>query len=353
VHSTTTHSSTQNDLTASTHKTILVRDGQRGADEHAQSLFAIRGSRWWREDWPWAALLGAGMLVAGALAWLVAIIRVVLPYDETFLGLSRAQMVQANRHLLSFLAHDRVTLAGTMISIGIMYGGLALGPMRHGYRWARRAFVASAAVGFASFALVLGYRYVDPLHALAALVLLPFFVLAVRGRSTSPTTPHADPCNDRAWLRAQWGQLALVALGVGFLVGGITIATVGVTDVFVREDLSYLHTTASALRAANPHLVPLVAHDRAGFGGALVSDGVAFLLAALWGIRRGARWIWWTLLLAGLPGFVATIGIHLAVGYDNPVHLAPVGLALTLWTVGLGLCHASCWDVQGTSASGQ
>src|SRR2546423_786879 len=105
--------------------------------------------------------------------------------------------------------------------------------------------------------------------------------------SPPPTSPHADPCNDRAWLRAQWGQLALVALGVGFLIGGITIATVGVTDVFVREDLSYLHTTASALHAANPHFVPLVAHDRAGFGGALVSDGVAFLLAALWGIRRG------------------------------------------------------------------
>jgi PAS domain S-box-containing protein len=35
-------------------------------------------------------------------------------------------------------------------------------------------------------------------------------------------------------------------------------------------------------------IVPLIAHDRAGFGGALVSDGVAFLLAALWGIRRGA-----------------------------------------------------------------
>jgi hypothetical protein len=125
---------------------------------------------------------------------------------------------------------------------------------------------------------------------------------------------------------------------------------VGVTDVFVREDLSYLHTTASALRAANPHLVPLVAHDRAGFGGALVSDGVIFLLTALWGIRRGARWIWWALLLAGLPGFVATIGIHLAVGYDNSAHLAPVGLALTLWTVGLGLCRGYCWDVYGMRA---
>src|SRR5205085_764166 len=31
-------------------------------------------------------------------------------------------------------------------------------------------------------------------------------------------------------------------------------------------------------------------------------------------------------------------------GLDNRVHLAPVGIALTLWTVGLVLCRAYCWD---------
>jgi len=304
----------------------------------------VRHRRWWHEDWPWTALLGGGMIVAGVVAWIVAAVRVILPYDEAFIGLTRAQLAAANPRLLAFMAHDRVTLAGTMISIGGIYAGLALGPMRDGARWARWAFLASAIVGFSSFALVLGYHYVDPLHALATLVLLPFLLLTMRGAPPLPVTPHADSYNDRRWLRAQWGQLALVALGAGFLIGGLTIATVGERGVFVHEDLDFLRTTATALHAINPRLVPLVAHDRAGFGGALISDGVAFLLTALWGIRRGAQWVWWTLLWSGLPGFVAAVSIHAAVGYDNLMHLAPVGIALVLWAVGLGLSYGYCAD---------
>ena len=58
---------------------------------------------------------------------------------------------------------------------------------------------------------------------------------------------------------------------------------------------------ANVLGAVNPHLMPLVAHDRAGFGGALVSDGIGVVLTSMWGFRAGARWVWWTLLGAGLP----------------------------------------------------
>ena len=44
----------------------------------------------WPRDWVWIALLGFGMLIGGCLAWAVAATRVVLPYDEAFVGLSRA-----------------------------------------------------------------------------------------------------------------------------------------------------------------------------------------------------------------------------------------------------------------------
>src|SRR5215203_4864348 len=46
--------------------------------------------RRWPRDWVWIALLGVGMLLGGVLAWIVAATRVVLPYDEAFVGLSRA-----------------------------------------------------------------------------------------------------------------------------------------------------------------------------------------------------------------------------------------------------------------------
>ena len=37
----------------------------------------------------------------------------------------------------------------------------------------------------------------------------------------------------------------------------------------------------------------------------LVSNGLGVLLPVLWGYRPGARWLWWMLLLSGMPGFVA------------------------------------------------
>ena len=82
-------------------------------------------------------------------------------------------------------------------------------------------------------------------------------------------------------------------------------------------------TTRATLDAANPLLVPLIAHDRASLGGALICNGLGVMLAALWGYRPGARWLWWTLCLSGVPGFVAALGTHLAVGYTDLWHLGP------------------------------
>jgi len=120
---------------------------------------------------------------------------------------------------------------------------------------------------------------------------------------------------------------------------GLVICLIGITRVFVPEDLAYLCATPEMLDAINTRLIPLIAHDRAGFGGALVSDGLAVLLISLWGIRRGARWIWWTLLLAGLPGFTAGIGIHYAVGYIDFWHLFPAFVALLFYLAGLVLTY--------------
>ncbi len=93
-------------------------------------------------SWIWIVMLGLGMILGGMLAWLVAATRVVLPYDEAFVGLSRADLDALNARILSFMAHDRVTLAGTMISIGVLYAQLALWALRDGAHWAWRTVAA-------------------------------------------------------------------------------------------------------------------------------------------------------------------------------------------------------------------
>ena len=146
--------------------------------------------------------------------------------------------------------------------------------------------------------------------------------------------------NDWRWRLANWGQLLLVAQGVAVFVAGATIASVGITTVFVTEDLEFMGTTAEYIKSVNPRLVPVIAHDRASFGGMLISVGLATLLPALWGIRQGARWLWSMLALAGTVGYGATLAVHLHVGYTDPMHLAPAlgGLAI-LW-LALALLYA-------------
>src|SRR4029450_10243705 len=104
---------------------------------------------------------------------------------------------------------------------------------------------------------------------------------------------------------------------------------------FVHEDLEFLGTSAPALAAAATNLVPLVAHDRAPLGGILRANGLVIVLTALWGFKPGERWLWWTLLLAGLPGYAAAIGVHYAVGYESAFHLAPAFLGLGIFAAAM------------------
>ena len=301
--------------------------------------------------WVWTTLMGAGMMIGGLLALVIAATKVVLPYDEAYLGISINHLTAINSRLLAFMAHDRVTLAGSMVAIGLIYVGLSVFGIRRGLHWARQAVLVSAFTGFASFFLFLGFGYLDTFHAFVTVALLQLLLLGVHARLgvyTPATRP--DLRGDPAWRLSLWGQLLLVFHGFALLAAGAFISLIGVTQVFVHEDLVFMETTAATLAAANPRLVPLVAHDRATLGGMLLAGGWVFLLPALWGYRRGASWMWWTLLIAGSIAYAAGIVVHFAVGYLSFKHLLPAfgGYGLLLLALLLSypfLCRRSLESV--------
>jgi hypothetical protein len=231
----------------------------------------------------------------------------------------------------------------------VLYSQLAVHGVRDGAHWAWKSVACSAGVGFASFFLFLGFGYFDPLHAGVSIVLFSLFLLGLRGRPAGLGTIRPTLHNDGRWRLGLYGQLMFVMLGVGLIGAGMSIALIGVTGVLVPEDIAFLRSPAAAFAAANSRLLPLVAHDRAGFGGALVSDGLGVLLCSLWGFRAGARWLWWTLLGAGLPGYVAALGVHVAVGYLDLGHLGPAVVGLSLFAIALALSYPYLCTASGAA----
>jgi len=290
-------------------------------------------------------MLGLAMLIGSLLALAIASTRVILPYDEVLCGLTRDQLSALNPRLLPFLAHDRISLAGTMIAIGVLYAGMSLWGIRRGIHWARIALFWSAGLGFASFFLFLGFGYFDPFHGFVTAILFQLYLQSMLG-GQSPLRPPSLPevTEDCAWRHGQWGQFLLVIHGTGLLLAGLTIMTVGVFDVFVPSDLEFLESTTDQLRQASESLIPMIAHDRATMGGMLMAAGIPFLLAALWGIGRGTRWLWWTMLLAAVPAYVCAIGVHFVIGYMDFLQLLPAFLGLGFLVAGLIACRAWMWD---------
>jgi hypothetical protein len=309
--------------------------------------------------WFWTALLGAGMLFGSVLTLAIAATRTVLPYDEAFVGMSREQLAALNARLLPFMTHDRVTLAGTMVAIGVLYLCLSLFGVRRGFHWAQQTVFISSFTGFGSFFLFLGFGYLDPFHAFVTSCLLQFLLLGLHSKLGAHRLEVA-PClhSDWAWRLSLWGQLLMILHSVALLVAGLAISFIGITHVFVPEDLEFMQTSAEALRAANPRLVPLIAHDRATLGGMLMASGWAFLLPSLWGYRNGQSWLWWAFLVAGLCAYAAAIGVHLVVSYTALDHLVPAFAGLSLFLLALGLsypylCRNECdRETQGESQQG-
>jgi dihydroorotate dehydrogenase len=298
-----------------------------------------------QQSWFWLWLMGLSLFIGGIMAMTIAATRVVLPYDEFFVGMTRAEFIAVSPRLLPFLTHDRFTLAGTMLALGWLYIGLSTHAVRRGRHWAQVAMQMSAFAGFFSFFLFLGFGYFDPFHAFVTVVLLQFLLLSMVTRLGSPyRSPTLDLFEDTAWRRTQWGQLLYVIHGAVLIVAGCVISSIGATTVFVQEDLEFMALCAADLDAANPRLIPLIAHDRATFGGMLIATGVCVELFSLWGFRRGEAWQWWYLTIAGGVGYTAAIGIHLVVGYTSFVHLAPAIAGGAFVTLGSSLLYPYLCD---------
>lgn len=293
---------------------------------------------------PLLAFTGLCLMLSGAFALFLSASGHFLPHDIQFLGMTADELCAVREcRVVRFMFHDRVAFGGALVAIGALYLWLAEFPLRHGEAWAWWLFALTGAVGFGSFLAYLGYGYLDTWHGVATVFLLPVFVGGlVRARSLLPQTARAasllKPSVKVRWATPEGlGRLCLLATTAGMILGGLTILFVGMTTVFVPQDLTFMGLRAEDLQAVNPRLVPLIAHDRAGFGGGIATTGLAALFCVWCGTP--SRGLWQVLCLAGAVGFGTAIGVHPAVGYNDLVHLGPAMAGAVMFLVGLGLSY--------------
>jgi dihydroorotate dehydrogenase len=290
---------------------------------------------------------GAILIASGIAALVLAATVQLFPYDVTYLRMTVADLCDRNAcRIVHFMAHDRVSFGGATSAIGVLYTWLAASPLRRGEAWAFWVLMISGLVGFGSFLTYLGYGYLDVWHGRATLALIPLFVLGMIRAYTRLRGPKGPRELFRVgapawlWSPAGMGRLALSFTAFGMIAGGLIIMTVAMSQVFVPQDLEFMAVTVPELDALNPRLIPLIAHDRAGFGGGICSTGIT-VMACVWrGARPGARGLWWALLVAGTVGFTTAIGIHPLVGYLSFTHLAPAYAGALMFFTAMALLYA-------------
>jgi hypothetical protein len=287
---------------------------------------------------------GLSLVLSGGFALFLSATGRFLPQDVQFLGMTAEQLCSIDAcRIVHFMFHDRVAFGGSLIAVGSIYMWMAAFPLKRGESWTWWLFVLSGVFGFGSFLAYLGYGYLDSWHGVATILLLPLFVVGL-ARSHSllraPSSPKAllIPSAPVIW-RSPFGigRLCLLATALGMVAGGLTIMIVGMTTVFVPQDLKFMGLNAVQLRDINSNLIPLIAHDRAGFGGGICSCGIVVLFC-VW-CARPSRSLWQVLCVAGAAGFAAAIGIHPIVGYNDLGHLAPAIIGAVIFIIGLALSY--------------
>ncbi|AYB30387.1 hypothetical protein [Chryseolinea soli] len=268
-----------------------------------------------------------------------------LPHDISYLGMDANQLSAFNNGTMTrFMFHDRVSFGGSIIAVGLLYMWLAEFPLKNKEAWAWYLFLFSGLIGFGSFLTYLGYGYLDTWHGVATLLLLPFFVagltrsysIIIRNSAVSDVFLAKEKIDFKS--RYGIGRIFLLFSATGMLLAGVTIMIVGMTTIFVPQDLEYMNITVCGIEKINSNLKPLIAHDRAAFGGGLATIGLLYFFI----IRRSGPSInlWQILALSMTVGFSTAIGVHFLIGYTTTSHLLPAYFGIATSVVGLILTYS-------------
>lgn len=262
-----------------------------------------------------------------------------LPHDIAYLGLDAKELSEFNNGTITkFMFHDRVSFGGSIMAVGLLYIWLAEFPLKNREPWSWYLFLFSGIIGFGSFLTYLGFGYLDTWHGVSTALLLPIYAVGlyrsyfiIKGGNLRETLLQKEKIDFRSTYGI--GKVFLLFSAVGLLLGGTTIMVVGMTTVFVPQDLQYMNITVCGIEKINNNLKPLIAHDRAAFGGGLATIGLLYFFI-VWRSLPSIS-LWQIIALSMTIGFSSAILIHYAIGYTDFIHLLPAHFGAFMSLMGL------------------
>ena len=285
--------------------------------------------------------LGIILFFTGVFLIVQSITGHFLPHDLEAIGMTAEQLTYyKNGRIAKFMIHDRVSYGGSLVSVGILYVWLALVPLKRKELWAWWVLLFSGTYGFLSFLSYLGFGYFDSWHSIGTISILPFFILGLyhsydKKQKINIKTLKITNKPFHLNTRLGKGNLLLLVNAVALFLGGMVIMIVGMTTVFVPEDLQYMSIKVCGLTDINPNLVPVIAHDRTSFGGGLAVIGIVLIFI----IRHAkpSKILWETLAVSISVGYLSAILVHFTIGYLNFLHLLPAFIGYAIFLCGLFL----------------
>ena len=137
-------------------------------------------------------------------------------------------------------------------------------------------------------------------------------------------------------------SIVMTAMGVYTLV--ISLLWIFLTEAgFTSDFAAFTGQTYREYLASNPHHAEIYLITKRLIGVEMLPTSVLTILITQKSYRRGEKWSWYALLIAGIAVWGSLIGYRIAIGYfgfDTPLRasssMTPI-VGLSLLIVGLGL----------------
>lgn len=162
------------------------------------------------------------------------------------------------------------------------------------------------------------------------------------GESRSEALADSTPLPAAASRKLRWGAYLIAVSGIGFIVNALAIVYRVYLDPGFEAGVGTLGgVTRSELAATNHEVVHYIDHLHVNVAGLMAAAGIAMIILAWYGIRRGQRWAWATAI--AIPGiFLAhSLPVHQTAGFtfDAITHLGPGLVWLPALLVGALLAY--------------